>query len=327
MRRREFITLLGAATAFWPFVVRAQQATKLRTIGFLGPNTATLDGPRVSALVQRLRELGWIEGSTIAIEYRWAEGRNEHLAEIADEFVRLKVDVIVTSATPTTVAVKKATSSIPVVFASVGDPIGAGLVASLARPGANVTGLSLQMSDTAGKKLGIMREVVPGLHRVAIMANVDDNASAVLEMREALSAAGAFGLDVIKSEIRRPEDIAPAIEALKGHADALYVCNDPLVTTNRVRIGELALGARLPTMCGAREFVEAGGLISYAANFLDLYRRTAEYVDKILHGAKPSDLPVEQPTKFDLIVNLKTAKALELTIPPTMLTRADEVIE
>jgi len=217
MRRREFITLLGAATAFWPFVARAQQATKLRTIGFLGPNTAALDGPRVSALVQRLHELGWIEGRTIAIEYRWAEGRNEHLAEIADEFVRLKVDVIVTSATPTTVAVKKATSSIPVVFASVGDPIGAGLVASLARPGANVTGLSLQMSDTAGKRLGIMREVVPGLHHVAIMAN-GDNASAVLEMREAQSAAGALGLDAIKSEIRRPEDIAPAVEALKGHA-------------------------------------------------------------------------------------------------------------
>jgi putative ABC transport system substrate-binding protein len=220
MRRREFITLLGAATAFSPFVARAQQATKLRTIGFLGPNTAALDGPRVSALVQRLHELGWIEGRTIAIEYRWAEGRNEHLAEIADEFVRLKVDVIVTSATPTTVAVKKATSSIPVVFASVGDPIGAGLVASLARPGANVTGLSLQMSDTAGKRLGIMREVVPGLHHVAIMAN-GDNASAVLEMREAQSAAGALGFDAIKSEIRRPEDIAPAVEALKGHADAL----------------------------------------------------------------------------------------------------------
>ena len=179
MRRREFITLLGAATAFWPFVARSQQPPKLRTIGFLGPNTAALDGPRVSALVQRLHELGWIEGRTIAIEYRWAEGRNEHLAEIAAEFVRLKVDVIVTSATPTTVAVKKATSSIPVVFASVGDPIGAGLVASLARPGANVTGLSLQMSDTAGKKLGIIREAVPGLHHVAIMANVD-NASAVL---------------------------------------------------------------------------------------------------------------------------------------------------
>jgi ABC transporter substrate binding protein len=210
MRRREVITLLGAATAFWPFVARAQQPPKLRTIGFLGPNTAALDGPRVSALVQRLHELGWIEGRTIAIEYRWAEGRNEHLAEIAAEFVRLKVDVIVTSATPTTVAVKKATSSIPVVFASVGDPIGAGLVASLARPSANVTGLSLQMSDTAGKRLGIMREVVPALHHVAIMAN-GDNASAVLEMREARSAAGALGLDAIKSEIRRPEDIAPAV--------------------------------------------------------------------------------------------------------------------
>jgi putative ABC transport system substrate-binding protein len=182
------------------------------------------------------------------------------------------------------------------------------------------------MSDTAGKRLGMLREVVPGLHHVAVMANVD-NAAAVLDMREVQSAAGSLGIDAIKSEIHRAEDLSPAVDALKGQADALYVCNDPLVTTNRGRIGKLALAARLPTICGAREYVEAGALMSYAANFPDLYRRTADYVDKILRGASPTDLPVEQPTKFDLVINLKTAKALDLSIPPTMLARADDVIE
>jgi putative tryptophan/tyrosine transport system substrate-binding protein len=325
MRRREFIMLLGGAAA-WPLAARAQQSAKVPTIGFLAPNTAVLDGPRIHALVQRLGELGWVEGRNITIEYRYAEGRNEHFGDFASELVRLKVDVIVTSATPPTLAAKKATSSIPIVFASVGDPIGAGLVASLARPGGNITGLSLQQSDTAAKRLGMLREVVPGLRHVAIAANVD-NASVQLDLREVQSAAVALGIEPIKFEMRRSEDIAPAINAVKGRADALYVCNDPVASTNRVRICELALDIRLPTMCGAREYVEAGGLMSYAANFPDLFRRTAEYVDKILRGAKPSELPVEQPTKFDLIINLKTAKALGLTIAPTMLARADDVLE
>ena len=211
-------------------------------------------------------------------------------------------------------------------FAAVGDPIGAGLVVSLARPGGNVTGLSLQQSDTASKRLELLRDVIPGLHNVAIMAN-SDNASAVLDMRETLTAARALGLDTVKSEIRLPEDIAAAIDALKGRANALYVCNDPLVATNRVRISTLALGARLPTMFGAQEYVDAGGLMSYGPNFPDLFRRAAGYVDKILRGAKPSDLPVEQPIKFDLIVNLTTAKALGLTISESFLLRADGVIE
>jgi putative ABC transport system substrate-binding protein len=276
--------------------------------------------------VQRLRELHWIEGRTVAIEIRWAEGRNERLADTAAEFVRRKVDVIVTSATPPTVAAKQATSVIPIVFAAVGDPVGAGLVESLARPGGNVTGLSLQQTDAVGKRLELLREVIPGLHRLAIMAN-SSNPSAGLDMREAQATAGTLGLESVTSEIRRPEDIAPAFDALKGRVEALYVVNDPLVNTNRVRMNTLALAARLPAIYGFREFVEAGGLMSYGPNYSDLFRRAADYVDKILRGAKPADIPVEQPTKFDLVVNLTTAKALGLQVPPMLLARADEVIE
>jgi ABC-type uncharacterized transport system substrate-binding protein len=325
LRRREFITLLGGA-AGWPVAARAQQPAKLPTIGYLGPNTRSLDSQRLVAFVERLRELGWIEGRTVAIEYRWAEGRNDHLAESAAEFVRRKVDVIVTSATPPTLAAKQATSAIPIVFASVGDPVGAGVVESLARPGGNATGLSLQQPEAAGKRLELLREVFPGLRRLAIMAN-SSNASALLDMREAQTTARALGLEAVTSEVRRSEDIAPAFDALRGRLEALYVCNDPLAATNRVRINTLALGMRLPTMFIAREYVEVGGLMSYGANFLDLYRRTAELVDKILRGAKPADLPVEQPIKFDLVINLTTAKALDLTMPSSLLARADEVIE
>ena len=325
MRRRDFITLLGGAAA-WPVAALAQQPAKLPTIGYLGPSTRSLDSQRLNAFVQRLRELGWNEGRTIAIEYRWAEGRNERLAETAAEFVRRKVDVIVTSATPPTVAAKQATSVIPIVFAAVGDPVGIGVVESLARPGGNATGLSLQQTDAAGKRLEVLREVMPGLRRLAIMAN-SGNPSAGLDMREAQATARALGLEAVTSEVLRPEDIAPAFDALKGNVEALYVCGDPLAVTNRVRINTLALGARLPTMFGAREYVEAGGLMSYGANFLDLYRRTAELVDKVLRGSKPADIPVEQPTKFDLVINLTTAKALGLKIPQTVLARADEVIE
>jgi putative tryptophan/tyrosine transport system substrate-binding protein len=212
------------------------------------------------------------------------------------------------------------------VFASVGDPVGAGVVESLARPGGNATGLSLQQPEAAGKRLELLREVFPGLRRLAIMAN-SSNASALLDMRETQTTARALGLEAVTSEVRRSEDIAPAFDALRGRVEALYVCNDPLAATNRVRINTLALGMRLPTMFIAREYVEVGGLMSYGANFLDLYRRTAELVDKILRGAKPADLPVEQPIKFDLVINLTTAKALDLTMPSSLLARADEVIE
>jgi putative tryptophan/tyrosine transport system substrate-binding protein len=276
--------------------------------------------------VGRLRELSWIEGRTIAIQYRWAEGHAERFAEIAAEVVRLKVDVIVTSGTGVVVAAKQATSVIPIVFAAAGDPVGTGLVASLARPGGNVTGLSIQQTDAAAKRLELLREAVPGLRRLAILANVASLA-VVLEMREAQATAGTLGLEVTTSEIRQGEDIAPAFEALKGRVDALYVCIDPLVNTHRIRINTLALAARLPTMHGSWEFVEAAGLMSYGTNVPDLFRRAAGYVDKILRGAKPADLPVEQPTKFDLVINLTTAKALGLEVPPTLLARADEVIE
>jgi putative tryptophan/tyrosine transport system substrate-binding protein len=325
MKRREFITLLGGAAA-WPLAARAQQPGKLPTIGFLGQSTRSGASEWVAAFVQRLRELGWTEGRTITIEYRWAEGREERYAELAAEFVRRKVDIIVTSGTPAVMASKRVTSVIPIVFATAGDPVGTGVVASLARPGGNVTGLSLQQTDLAGKRLELLREVVPGLGRVAIMGNVG-NPYTVLELGEVQVAAGTLGLEVATLEIRRAQDIAPAFDALKSRADALYVCTDALANTNRIRINILAVGARLPTMHGSRDYVEAGGLLSYGPNFPDLFRRAADYVDKILRGAKPADLPVEQPTKFDLIINLTTAKALGLNVPPTLLARADEVIE
>ncbi len=325
IRRREFITLVGGAAA-WPLAAHAQQAGKLPTIGFQVPGTPSSHGQWFAALVQRLRELGWIEGRTVAIEYRWAEGRTERFDEIAAEFVRRKVDVIVTSATASVVAAMQATSVIPIVFAAAGDPVGTGLVASLARPGGNVTGLSIQQPDVAAKRLELLREVVPGLRRLAILANVGGPA-VVLDMREVQAAARTLGLEVITSEIRRGEDIVPAFEGLNGRADALYVCIDPLTNSHRVRINTLALAERLPTMYAIREGVEGGGLMSYGPNIPDLFRLAADYVDKILRGAKPGDIPVEQPRKFDLIINLTTAKALRLTIPELFLLRADEVIE
>jgi putative tryptophan/tyrosine transport system substrate-binding protein len=325
MKRRAFITLLGSAVA-WPLAARAQQPGKLPTIGFLVSGTPSSHGQWVAAFVRRLHELGWIEGRTVAIEYRWAEGRTERAAEIATEFVGRKVDVIVTSATAPVVAAKQATSVIPIVFAAAGDPVASGLVASLARPGGNITGLSIQQTDVAAKRLELLREVVPGLSRLAILANLGSPA-AVLEMREVQATARTLGLEVITLEIQRGENIASAFKALKGRADALYVAIDPLVNTHRIRINTLALATRLPTMHGSREGVEAAGLMSYGPNLPDLFRRAAEFVDKILRGAKPADIPVEQPRKFDFVINLTTANALGLEVPPTLLARADEVIE
>jgi putative ABC transport system substrate-binding protein len=326
MKRREFISLLGGTAVAWPLAARAQQAGPLPTIGFLVAGTPTSHGQWVAAFVQRLRELGWIEGRTITIEYRWAEGRSERFAEIAAELVRRKVDVIVTSATEAIVAAKQATPVIPIVFAAAGDPVGTGLVASLARPGGNVTGLSIQQTDVAAKRLELLREIVPGLRRLAILGNVSGPA-VVLDMREAEAAARTLGMEVITLEIRRGEDIAPAFAALKGRAEALYLPIDPLVNTHRFRINTLALAARLPTVHTSREWVEVGGLMSYGANVPDLFRRAGDYVDKILRGANPADIPVEQPRKFDLVINLTTAKALDLEVPATLIARADEVIE
>ena len=327
MRRRNFISLLGgAAAAAWPLAARAQRPGKLPTIGYLGSGTAATQGQWTAALMSRLRDLGWIEGRTIAIEYRWAEGRSERFADIAAELVQHKVDVIVTTGGVPVLAAKQATSVIPIVFPLAGDPVGNGLVASLARPGGNVTGLSNQQSDLGNKRLELFREVVPGLRRLAILGNVGSPAI-VLEMSEVQATARTLGLEVAAAEIRRAADIAPAFEALKGRAEALYVCGDPLVTTNLIRINTLALSARLPTMFGSREHVDAGGMMSYGPNFPAMFRRAADLVDKILRGTKAADIPVEQPTTFDLVINLITAKALGVDIPPTLLARADEVIE
>jgi putative ABC transport system substrate-binding protein len=326
VKRREFITLLGGTAVAWPLAARAQQPGKPPTIGFMGSTTASGAAQWGASFVQRLRELGWVEGQNLAIEYRWAEGRSERFAEIVAEFVRLKVDVILTHNTPTVLAAKQATSVIPIVFATAGDPVGSGLVASLARPGGNVTGVSSQGSDASGKRLEALREVVPGLRRFAVLANLASSYP-VLEVGEVQVASRTLGLEVAPFDIRRAEDIAPAFEAMKGRVEALYVVADPLTITNRIRINTLALGARLPTMHTVREFVEAGGLMSYGPNWPSQFRRAADFVDKILRGAKPADIPVEQPTRFDLVINLKTAKALGLEVPPTLLARADEVIE
>jgi putative ABC transport system substrate-binding protein len=325
MQRREFIMLLGGGVAAtWPLTAHAQPA--MRVIGFMGGGTPSIQGQWASAFAQRLHELGWIEGRTVAIEYRWVEGKAERVAEIVAEFVRLKVDVIVTHSNPLVAAAKQATSTIPIVFGAAGDPVSTGLVASLARPGGNITGLSLQQTDTAGKRLELLREVAPRFRRLAIMANVD-NAGAALEMADVRAAARALGIEFTPVEIRRAADIVPAFEALRDRADALYVCNDPFLNANAIRINTLATAMRLPTIFNFRENVEAGGLMSYGANVPDLFRRAADYVDKILRGAKAGDIPVEQPTKFELVLNLTTAKALGIDMPPALLARADQVIE
>jgi putative tryptophan/tyrosine transport system substrate-binding protein len=324
LKRREFITLLGGAAA-WPLAAGAQQVGKLPTIGVLGAATASAWGHWIAAFVQRLSELGWSEGRTVAIEYRWAEGRTERFAETAAEFVQMNVRVIITAANGV-LPTKQATSAIPIVFVLANDPVGTDLVASLARPGGNVTGLSIQSSDLAGKRLELLREVVPGLRRLAILTNVD-YAAAVLETGDVQDAARTLGVDVVKFDIQRAEDIPPAFDALKNHVQALYLPSDAILFSNRIRISALAQDARLPAITVLRDYVKAGSLMSYGPNYTDLFRRAADFVDKILRGANPGDIPVEQPTKFDLVVNLKAAKALGLTIPEAFLLRADEVIE
>ena len=321
MKRREFIAGLSSAAA-WPLVARAQRPAKLPIVGFLGSLTQSAQKEWTAALVQRLREHDWVEDRTVAIEYRWAEGHSERLAEIAAEFVGLTVNVIVTAGTAAVIAAKRATSVIPIVFGTAGDPVASGLVASLARPGGNVTGLSNESADIAGKRL--LHQVIPGLRRLGIMANIGDPIG-VLEMGKVQEAARTLGFEAVAAEIRLAADIAPAIDMLNGRVDALYVVTEPLVNTNRIRLNTLALDARLPTMHGQGAYAYAGGLMSYGANIPDLFRRAGDYVDKILRGAKPADLPVEQPTEFDLVINLKTARALALETQ--LLARADAVIE
>ena len=317
--------LLGGAVAACPLAARAQQM-KLPTIGLLGGATASAQAKWTTAFVQRLHELGWVEGQTVAIEYRWVEGRSERSPAIIAEFVRLKVDVIVTHATPNVLAAKQVTSVVPIVFPSAGDPVGNKLVTSLARPGGNVTGLSVQSSDLAQKVVELLRELLPNLRRLAILYHIGNPVTA-LQTDAVKSAAGRFGLDVAIVEVRRAEDIAPAIEALKDRAEALIVPSEPVYNTNRIQINSRALRAQLPTIYFDRAYVETGGLMSYGPNWPSLWRRAAEVVDKILRGAKPADIPVEQPRTFELVINLQTAKALGLDIPATLLARADEVIE
>ena len=323
MKRREFIAGLGGAAA-WPVVARGQQ---LKTIGYFGATSAAAERSRTDAFVQRLNELGWIEGQTVAIEYRWAEGRAERFPEIAAGLLQHRVDVIVATSIAATLACKEATAVIPIVFPLAGDPLGTGLVTSLVRPGGNVTGLSNQAADLAGKRLEILQQMAPGLRRLAVLANAE-YPGRILEIADIQAAARTLGLDVAGFDIRPAENIAPVFDSMrKAGAGALYVVGDTLMNSNRARISALAIAARLPTICVARQYVEAGGLISYGASISHLFRRSAELVDKILRGAKPSDIPVEQPTKFELVINLKTANALGLTVPPSLLARADEVIE
>src|ERR1700730_4461571 len=300
LKRREFITLAGGAGMGGPLAARAQQRPM---IGFLGAANPAVASQWLVTFVQRLGELGWVDGRSVMIEVRWAEGRGERAAEIAAEFVRLKVDIIATWATAPALAAKSATSTIPIVFALATDPIGSGLVEGLARPGGHLTRLSVQTIDLAGKRLDLLREVVPDLRRLAIMANVGVPDTAA-EMREVQGLARTLGLDVTAFHIRRAGDIGPAFEALKPGTEALFVVGDPLTFTNRIQINSLAQAARLPTLYSIREFVAAGGLMSYGTNFPDLFRRAAAFVDKILRGTKPADIPVEQPTKFDLLTHL-----------------------
>ncbi len=322
--RREFIWALGGTGLLWSFTAHARQSGQLPTIGFLGAD-ASVWGEWTSAFAERLSQLGWIEHRTVAIEYRWSDGRPERVAEIAAEFVRQKVDAIVTYGGAVT-TLKQATAVIPIVFAVAIDPIGGGLVADLSRPGGNVTGLSLQATDIAGKRLDLLHEALLHLRRLAIIADAGYPA-ARLDNGAVQAAARAFGLEVAPHEIRRAEDIAPVFEALKSQADALYVVDNALLITNSTQISTLALGARLPTIFASRQYVKAGGLMSYGPNYVALFRRTADFIDKILRGTKVANIPVEQPTKFELVINLKTADALGLTIPHNLLVLADDVIE
>jgi ABC-type uncharacterized transport system substrate-binding protein len=321
------MALLGGAAAAWPRAARAQQQrAKVPILGFLGSGTQSSDSQFVAAFGRRMRALGWIEGRDVTIEYRWGEGRADRFAELAAELVRLKADIVFTYGSSTSAAAKQATSVIPIVFTLVGDPVEIGLVASLARPGSNVTGVSNQSSDLGSKRLELLRDLLPSLRRIAVLVDVG-NPSAVLDMGQVRTVAEALSLEVAIREIRRAEDVVSAFEGLGGHADALTIPPSALTFTNRFRINTLALGARLPTMYGSREYIEPGGLMSYGPNFPDLFRRAAELVDKVLRGAKPADIPVEQPIKFDLVINLIAAKALGLQIPDKLLATADEIME
>ena len=328
MDRRVFLgALAGSVLLTAPFPAEAQQPGKVYRIGVLEQGGLPGPNPVYEAFRQQLHQLGYIEGQNIVFEYRPAEGRAERLPDFAAELVRLKVDVIVAGGTLGPQAAKHATGTIPIVLAAAGDPVGTGLVASLAKPGGNVTGLSNHSAELTGKRLQLTKEVVPGLSRVAVLWNAA-NPIAELVFKETEAAARTLGVQIQSLEVRSSDDFENALlAAVNGRAGALFVVDDPLVFRNRTRIAEFAARNRLPATAFYKQFAEAGGLMTFGASLADLYRRAAIFVDKILKGAKPADLPVEQPTKFELVINLKTAKALGLTIPPSLLQRADQVIE
>ena len=325
LKRREFITLIGGALA-WPLVARAQNAAKISTIGYMGAADASLDREWIAAFVQRLDGLGWKQGRTNTMISRWAEGDRQRYAEILEEFVRLNVNVILTYSTPAVLAAKQATSVIPVVFPAAGDPVATGLVASFAHPGGNVTGLGFQTTDTASKRVQLLREVCLDLRRLAILYDPNDRGSSA-ELGVAQKAASELKLEIKTVGIQRMEELTGAVEALKGEVGGLFVATSPDLLARRDIVATSALGARLPTVHSFRSYVDAGGLISYGADFLRLWRQAADMVDKVLRGTKPADIPSEQPTKFELVVNLKTAKALGLTISESFLVQADVIIE
>ena len=324
--RREFMVLLGCAAA-WPFAVRAQQAGKVHRIGVLETISTTLNVANFYALREGLRQLGYAEGQNLVIEYRSADGRDDRFPGLARELLALKVDVIVTRGTPAAKAVKNATSTVPVVMMASGDPVGVGLVTSLARPGGNITGLSAIVGELSPKRLELIKEIVPGLARIAVLANTSNDAVR-RDWARIETAARSLGVQSQLLDLRESDALGPTFDdASARRADALVVVIDAITQANQQRIVGLAMKHRLPAIYSSREFVDAGGLISYGVSYPDLYRRAATYVDKILKGTKPADLPVVQPTKFELVINLKTAKALGLTIPDKLLALADEVIE
>ena len=327
MRRRNFIAGLASTTAAWPFAARAQQTGKMRVIGFLSPGSETSSGSVISHFFDDLAELGWIEGKNVVVERRYAENRVERLPELAAELVRIDVDVIVGRGTLGPLAAKRATSTIPIVMAGSGDPLGSGLVASLARPGGNVTGMSLMVPDLGGKRLELLKELLPRLARVAVLWNAANPYPAIV-FKETQAAAQTLTIEVQSLEVRAADDFDGVFEVVrKQRPDALITVEDPLTFNYQKRIVVFALANQLPSLHGVREFAVAGGLMSYGANVADVYRSAASYVDKILNGANPTDLPVQQPTKFELVINLQTAEKLGLRVSPLLLARADEVIE
>jgi putative tryptophan/tyrosine transport system substrate-binding protein len=327
MKRREFILALGGAAAGWPFAARAQQATKVYRIGFMGNSTAALEANLVGPFRDALREFGYEEGRNIAIEYRWAEGHYERFPALVAELIAQKVDVIVTAGTPATLAVKAATTSVPLVMVAVGDPVGTGIVASLGRPGGNITGLSSIAPELEGKRLELLRELIPNLSHIAVLSN-PANLFHVASLKQARVAAELLRIRVQSVEVRASEEIDGALAALaRERPGALLILADRVFLHDRKRLMDFATQNRIPGVYAYRELVEAGGLMSFGPNYADMHRRAANYVNKILKGSKPADLPVEQPTKFELFVNVKAAKAMGLTIPESFLLRADEVIE